>query len=283
MRSLQRGAFLRWFAAALCLVLTVVSAQAEQLSPVPATADSLAAALHATALIIDLSSGRTLRATGSAARGLPGSVIKPLLLQYALTHHIVEPGTEVYCRRNLRVASRRLPCTHPADRTLFTSETALAESCNSWFAQMGLRFTTAQMNAAYATYGLPHIPFHDLTANQRELLALGLDGPLLTPMELGHAYMNLFAQLPRKGSVENGLRGSVRYGMAHPAAVATLDVLGKTGTASNPGEVRTHGWFAGEVPSRWLIAIYVPHGDGGDAARLAQLFFRQLAAGGHLR
>ena len=68
----------------------------------------------------------------------------------------------------------------------------------------------------------------------------------------------------------------MRYGMAHNAAVPGMEIAGKTGTASDTRKVRSHGWFAGigsfgheEV----VIVIYLPRGNGADAARLAQHFF----------
>jgi cell division protein FtsI/penicillin-binding protein 2 len=59
-----------------------------------------------------------------------------------------------------------------------------------------------------------------------------------------------------------------------------VTILGKTGTASNPGEAWTHGWFAGAIPGRFVVVIYLPRGDGGAAARLAQRFFQAVASPG---
>src|ERR1035441_3632200 len=83
---------------------------------------------------------------------------------------------------------------------------------------------------------------------------------------------------PPTGPVARGLQDSVGYGMANPAAVPGVTILGKTGTASDVRETWTHGWFTGAIPGRMVIVIYVPHGDGGTAASLAQKFF-QLVAG----
>jgi cell division protein FtsI/penicillin-binding protein 2 len=59
-----------------------------------------------------------------------------------------------------------------------------------------------------------------------------------------------------------------------------MDILGKTGTASNPGEAWTHGWFAGALPGRFIVVVYVPRGDGGTAARIAGNFFAATAQRG---
>jgi cell division protein FtsI/penicillin-binding protein 2 len=77
-------------------------------------------------------------------------------------------------------------------------------------------------------------------------------------------------------AVSRGLADSVKYGMAHNAQVAALAIAGKTGTASDPGQAWTHGWFAGFAPAKVpkvVIVIYLPRGNGADAAHLAQRFF----------
>ena len=81
---------------------------------------------------------------------------------------------------------------------------------------------------------------------------------------------------PALDPVRDGLRDSVRYGMAHNADVPGMNIAGKTGTASDTAQGSSHGWFAGigslghqEV----VVVIYLPQGNGADAARLAQHFF----------
>jgi len=250
-------------------------------------ADALARALRGTqasAVVLDQATGAQLSAVSAAASApraaQPGSAIKPLLLEYALEHGIVHAETEVYCRRDLRVAGRSLPCTHPEDQPIFTAERALAESCNTWFAELGKRFSGEQLEAALRQTGLPHESMNGATAEQRELAVLGLRGVMATPTQLARAYRELLARAPADGVVMQGLRGSVSYGMARPAAVAGVTIVGKTGTASDPGQAWTHGWFAGAIPGKLVIVVYVPHGDGGTAAGLAQKFFANVGASG---
>ena len=88
----------------------------------------------------------------------------------------------------------------------------------------------------------------------------------------------MLEQVQPDGVVARGLADSVSYGMADPAAVPGVMILGKTGTASDPGHAWTHGWFAGAIPGHMLIVVYVPNGDGGSAARLAQRFFRSISS-----
>lgn len=262
----------------LALILPVLLAS--QLCAQSSISQALARALqktHASAVVLDHRTGRVLAQSGTQVGALPGSVIKPLLLEYALEHGIVRPDTEVYCRRDLHIGGRALPCTHPADQPVFTAERALAESCNTWFAELGKRFSGPDLEAALRQSGLPHQPAIGTDPEQRQLAVLGLRGVTTTPLQLARAYRELFARIPADGVMARGLRGSVTYGMARPAAVGGVVILGKTGTASDPGEAWTHGWFAGCLPGRLVIVVYVPHGDGGTAAILAQRFFAEVA------
>ena len=200
--------------------------------------NALALALRetqASAVVVDLQTGSLLTSAGVPRRGAPGSVIKPLLLEYALEHGIVRADMEVYCRRNLHVGARAVPCTHPADEPVFTAESALAESCNTWFAEMARRLSGAELEAALEGMGLQHAVMNAADVEQRQLAVLGLAGVSVSPLELARAYRAMLQRMPSDGPVARGLEGSVRYGMANPATVPGLTILGKTGTASEPG------------------------------------------------
>lgn len=231
----------------------------------------------ASATVLDLRNGAVLASAGPAAGGAPGSTLKPLLLQYALDHGIVRPETEVYCRRNLHIAGRALPCTHPSDQPVFDAESALAESCNTWFADLARRFTGPQLEAALNATHLSHAHANQDGVETRQLTVLGLAGVTTTPLELARAYQDLLTRIPPDSTVARGLLGSVNIGMASPAAIKGARILGKTGTASEPGQAWTHGWFAGALEHRVVVVIYVPHGDGGTAARIAHTFFLSIA------
>ena len=138
---------------------------------------------------------------------------------------------------------------------------------------MARRFTGPQLETALQSTNLPHSSMNSADVAHRQLAVLGLNGVSVSPLELARAYRDLLAHMPPDGPVVRGLKGSVDYGMANHAAVPGLTILGKTGTASNPGESWTHGWFAGAIPGRFVLVLYVPNSDGGTAARLAQTFF----------
>ena len=248
-------------------------------------ADALAQAVRGTqasAVVLDPRTGAVLASAGESRRGLesaPGSALKPLLLEYALEHGIVRAEMQVYCRRNLRVGGRSLRCSHPPDQPVFTAQSALAESCNTWFAEMARRFSGPQLEAALEATHLPHRSMTSAGVEQRQLAVLGLSGVTASPLELARAYRDLLQHAPANGTVVRGLEDSVDSGMANPAKVAGVVILGKTGTASGPGEAGTHGWFAGAIPGRFLIVVYAARGDGGAAARLAHNFFQAVSAG----
>ncbi len=201
------------------------------------------------------------------------------------------PDTTVACHRVLKVGSRSLACTHPQQSVVFTGEQALAYSCNSYFAKLAERISDAVVTRTLRSYGFDGAfdpPANGVTLDnmaQRQLLVLGLSGMRVTPIEVAMAYRKLALQIiqhlhdPALATVAAGLEGSVRYGMAHNAFVTGREVAGKTGTASNPGELWTHGWFAGFAPAyhpAYVVVVYVPRGNGADAAHLASLAFTSL-------
>ena len=211
-------------------------------------------------------------------RQTPGSILKPLFLAAALDQHEVLPETTVFCRRDLHVSdgSREwnLACTHPQSDVAFAAKEALAYSCNRYFAELADRIPPAQAAAILTHYGLgpASIPQN---REQKELLVLGVAGISVSPAQMASAYRKLALDEAKVPAVREGLKDSVSYGMAHNAAVAGMEIAGKTGTADGAGG-QSHGWFAGTGDldhEEVVIVIYLPHGNGADAARLAHDFF----------
>ncbi len=263
-----------------CLVIILSLASALQ-AQTPHPSETLSQALggtQASAVLLDINNGAILAQVGPNRRGTPGSAIKPLLLAYAMDHGIVREDTQVYCRRDLHIGGRSLPCTHPADNPVFTAQRALAESCNTWFAEMGRRYSGPALQAALGEYHLPHRDLSQASVEQRQLAVLGLQSVTVSLLQLGRAYGQMLQRRPANDEVVHGLQDSIDFGMANPAAVKGVALLGKTGTASDLGQAWTHGWFVGAIPSQAILVVYVPHGDGGTAAQLAQRFFREVVA-----
>jgi cell division protein FtsI/penicillin-binding protein 2 len=233
----------------------------------------------AIATLLHQQSGRVLAIEGNPeSTDTPGSILKPLLLFAALQQNLIAPTTAVFCRRDLHIDSRPYPCTHPQSNISFTAQEALAYSCNTWFAALALRFTPASLTESLLAFHLrptltPALP------EQKQLIALGLAGITTSPLQIANAYRTLSNQLgqPFARPVADGLRDSVSFGMAHNADTPGLDISGKTGTASDPPRKPwSHGWFAGFATTRrtpLVISLYLPQGNGADAALLARDFF----------
>jgi stage II sporulation protein D len=269
----------------LILLLTLLLLSPLTMAAESTTQAALSSALRSTpavGVVVDVKSGRQLAAVKAAGAALstPGSLLKPLFLASALVHQEVLPQTTVFCRRDLHVIAKdrdwNLACTHPQTDVALSAQEALAYSCNRYFATLADRLSPADAAATLAHYGLPQANPAQ-TREQKELLVLGVAGLTTSPGQIAAAYRKLALELdhtPALDAVREGLRDSVRYGMAHNAAVPGMEISGKTGT------VTTAGWFAGIAPlnhEQVVIVIYLPHGNGADAARLAQHFFQASA------
>lgn len=253
--------------------------------------DTALGGTDAVAIVLDGNSGRMIAAQraieGMRLGRAPGSVLKPFFVAAALQQGKVSAETTVLCRGNLRIAGRNLACTHPRSENVLDTERALAWSCNEWFAQLALRFTPEQAVDVLRAYGLGSGLTGDEASDtlrkpasqaELQLMVLGLDGVKVAPAQMARAWFRLAQQLDRYPAVMRGLEDSVTYGMAHYAATEGVKIAGKTGTASDTGEAWTHGWFAGIAQleeEKVILAIYVPRGNGADAAELAHRFFAQ--------
>ena len=260
------------------------------LSPLPSAAQptpqaALTSALQGTpaaGLVVDVKTGRQLAAVRAInERHAPGSILKPLFLAAALEQHEVLPETTVFCRRNLHISDGtrdwNLACTHPQSDVAFTAKEALAYSCNRYFAELADRIPPAQASAILEHYGLAPTSIPQ-SREQKELLVLGVAGIAVSPAQMAVAYRRLALELDQGNApaVREGLRDSVTYGMAHNADVPGMEIAGKTGTAGDGAQGRSHGWFAGTGRlghDEVVVVIYLPLGNGADAARLAHSFF----------
>jgi penicillin-binding protein 2 len=147
-------------------------------------------------------------------------------------------------------------------------------------------------------------PIQVLTA----ISSIANGGQLLTPhvmKELRDSHGNTLSsyetrirsQLPVEDAnlqvVRAGMRRSVTDGVAKNAAVAGIDVAGKTGTAEfgpqlSNGKYETHGWFVGFAPydnPEIAVVVFVQRGSGGNdaspaAAKILDYYFHgpRLAA-----
>ena len=142
---------------------------------------------------------------------------------------------------------------------------------------MPTAFRPRRPSAILEHYGLAQASLPQ-SREQKELLVLGVAGIAVSPAQMAVAYRKLALELDqaKATAVREGLRDSVTYGMAHNADVPGMEIAGKTGTASDGAQGRSHGWFAGTGHlghEEVVVVIYLPLGNGADAARLAQDFF----------
>ena len=223
----------------------------------------------------------------------PGSAIKPFVLEMMLETGAVHPADSISCRRELIIAGRKLNCSHPPQFVTFKAEDALAFSCNSYFVTAAERVKPGELERRFRELGFTRpsglLPGEGqgrvataTSAEQRQLLAIGVAGIEITPLELAAAYWQL-ARLdqssarPSQSVVLAGLRDATDYGLAQNAKAGQLAVAGKTGTASDPSDPHTHAWFAGFAPAEKpeiVVVVFVERGRGSvEAANLARRIF----------
>lgn len=191
----------------------------------------------------------------------PGSSIKPL------TWMNLPRRVPTRCVHPFYVGGHRLDCTHIPILTMVDGETALAASCNAWFAEMAKSLDPQQFHHRLLQYGA-----HARLARRVEdlqLQALGVEGVEFTVMGLAKAYLHVAAS--PDPILRNGLERAVSEGTGQLAGLSQLKVAGKTGTTSEGS------WFAGFAPSRNPKVIVVAHtrlGHGAtDAAPAAREIF----------
>lgn len=224
----------------------------------------------------------------------PGSAIKPFVLQLLLETGAIGPKDSIACRRRLTIAGRRLDCSHPPEFATFQAEEALAFSCNSYFVTAAERLKPGELERRFRELGFNRpselLPGEGqgrvATATnlaERQLLAIGIAGIEITPLELASAYLQLARVNPSSATsaqkvVLAGLREATDYGLAQDAKPDGLSVTGKTGTASDPADPHTHAWFAGFAPAEKpeiVVVVFVERGRGSvEAANVAHRIFQ---------
>jgi cell division protein FtsI/penicillin-binding protein 2 len=226
---------------------------------------SAALRLSGAAVVLRAADGALLRADNEAAArnqaAAPGSAIKPWVIE-ALRPWRLHP-----CQLRLRIGPHRLDCTHAPLAAPVDAETALAASCNRWFAAQASAADPDAVLARLREAGAEAV--RAATRESLQLQVLGLAGVRITPYELARAYLRLAFE--GNSVVVSGLRRAVAEGTARAADAGGLEVAGKTGTSGDGA------WFAGFAPApapRFVVVVFVPGGSGGrEAAPLARELF----------
>ena len=254
------------------------------------------------AVVIEVATGKLVASyqLDVAARrvALPGSSIKTFTLLALLESGKINEQTTLMCKRPLTIGRQHLDCTHPDVKQPFDPATALAYSCNSYFASVATRLTPAELRNSFLKYGfgspsglVPNEATGSValagTRAELQLEAIGEWGVHLTPLELLRGYENLALLSQKHGAklapVFAGLEGSVSYGMGHLAQpIAVVKVAGKTGTSLVEEGSWRHGWFAGYAPAdrpEIALVVFLEKGNGPtDAAGVAREIFGAYAA-----
>jgi cell division protein FtsI/penicillin-binding protein 2 len=246
-----------------------------------------------TAVVVELASRRVLAAyhLKVAARRLarPGSTFKPFTLLALLQSGKLRPTDSLACRRKFHVGGHDLSCSHP-QAGLLEARSALAYSCNTFFATFGSRLTSEELSEAFTRAGLASpsalarreaVGFiHPARTNEeRQLQAVGDGDMRVTPLEMLAAYRKL--ALRRTASdvsdgervVFQGLEDATEYGLVRLASAPDVKVAGKTGTTRADNGAWTNAWFVGYAPAdkpSIVLLVFLERGTGpGDAAPIA--------------
>jgi len=234
-----------------------------------------------TALVADAGTGRLLASYRlDLARTLvssPGSTLKPFTLAAWIEAHAGAAPGAWPCPRQLRIGGRRFDCTHPVPAAAFDPASALAYSCNCYFAHLAQSLEPREFaQALRSVASAVHIA---TTAEELQMQAIGEWGIQVTPLEMLAAWRRLANQRaqPALEPIFAGLAGAVTYGSAQLAGVTGLAVAGKTGTGPH------HAWFAGFAPAaapELVVVVFLERGRGGsDAAPVAGEIFQAYARG----
>lgn len=262
----------------------------------------------------------------------PGSAIKPFTMLTALRTGALDADTRRLCRRRYVRDGLDTTCSHPVVTTPLKPAQALGYSCNYFFAKLGERLSEDDFNTTLDAYGFGARTGINEGRDAAGKWTRGHwhvgttigegDQLLVTPIQMIMAYSalinggHLYAperssradfHLRERATLElapahrsliiEGMRGAVEYGTAEHSDLRSLplNVFGKTGTATEIGGFRTHGWFIGfatdeesatkqtpfvePAPSQVKIAVlvFLKRAQGKQAAEAARTIFAEYA------
>lgn len=226
------------------------------------------------AVILRVEDGAVLRVenenAAASVEAAPGSALKPWMLE------AVRPWRRRACTGVLRLAGHRLDCIHAPFAGGIDAETALAASCNQWFAAAALDAGPQRIYQRLLEGGA--VATMARTPEELQLQALGLEAVSVTAFAVARIYRRL--ALEGGPVVRRGLRRALTEGTAQAAGVEGIEIAGKTGTS------RDGAWFGGFAPAARpavALAVFQPGGLGPrHAAPVAAELFRWARSSGQL-
>ena len=251
-------------------ILALLAATTAYAATWQSAVDAAMAGRPGTALVAQVTNGQIVAAwnrnVADNALAYPGSAIKPFALAALIDAGLLPTHADWICTGHLTIAGHNLACTHPKSAAPLDAVSALAYSCNEFFAHFAASIPPDRLRAFLSSYG-----FDATTATDPRLQALGESAVRITPAGLLGAYRKLaLARRDNRASLQlvfQGMEASADYGTSRAAAIPNWKIAGKTGTGPE------YGWFAGYAPAdhpEWVFLVAVPRGSGsGDAAPLA--------------
>jgi penicillin-binding protein 2 len=233
---------------------------------------------------------------GGRKQYYPGSVFKIVSALAALKSGF-SPGREYRCNDRFACDDGYLRCSLVGGHGKVDMHKALEVSCSYYFyslAKSGLKYDAVRQVArslGFDTSPLREVPPANWTnlfgAKERFAFFVGLNGVEVSPYHvLQLVYCVATGTLPdfkRKRAykisdiadadlniVREGMKRSVKFGIARNAGVDFVELCAKTGTAIDPNKrSATVGWLAGYFPSRepeFVVTILVENGTGFNEA-----------------
>jgi SpoIID/LytB domain protein len=229
----------------------------------------------------------------------PGSTIKPFTALTALKTGLINDNSTLVCRAPYKSKGFQIGCVHEAESPPFDLVHAIANSCNYFFGKLGEKINRDDFNATLSSFGFDERIGKLPRGRWKSRIAIGeTEDLLVTPYNLINAYMTLVNNTndinpEHRAILIEGMRGAVEYGTAAKANLdeLSLNIFGKTGTASGDGNYRMQGWFVGfaadeetkgRIPNpdeiKLAVLVLIKGAHGSDSAMVSKQIFSTFAS-----
>jgi cell division protein FtsI/penicillin-binding protein 2 len=271
--------------------------------------------------VMDLATGQLIAATDPevlfAKRYPPGSVAKILTGLLALDKGTDMPS-DFHCNGFEAFQQDTLWCSVRTGHGKVDFFRALSQSCNLYFQNLARGLSAEELAGLWRGLGLDKKVGVDLPGEVESVIetpgsdsaklafAIGQGSAIqLTPVAMlalisGIAtqgqllrprlsqgppqVLSSFSSQKALSRIRPILRDVVCSGTGKAANISTVQVAGKTGSATVLGNWVTHGWFVGFAPyeaPEIAVVVFLKRGEGKDAARIAGIVFSDYFRGAY--